>query len=115
MYVCVCVQIEIDVDIYVCCGGHPPPRYSRCCVCLVNVVLPKVDETTFGDLHSQDTHNSGNTEGGGNDPRNNVFQPRPLWSRKANSSVCCCGEVEAHSLQASACAQALPLRRLGPL
>jgi len=23
-----------------------------------------------GKLHSQDTHNSGNTEGGGNDPRN---------------------------------------------
>ena len=33
-------------------------------------VLPKVDEMTFGETHSQDTHNSGNTEGGGNDPRN---------------------------------------------
>ena len=31
-------------------------------------VLPKVDEATFGETHSQDTHNSGNTEGGGNDP-----------------------------------------------
>jgi len=45
-------------------------------------VLPKVDETTFGETHSQDTHNSGNTEGGGNDPRNT-----PLGSHGTTTQI----------------------------
>jgi len=45
-------------------------------------VLPKVGETTFGETHSQDTHNSGNTEGGGNDPRNT-----PLGSHGTTTQI----------------------------
>ena len=48
-------------------------------------VLPKVDGTTFGETHSQDTHNthnSGNTKGGGNDPRNT-----PLGSHRTTTQI----------------------------
>ena len=60
-------------NIHLLQGSFPSPSVFLLLCVSCEFVLPKVDETTFGETHSQDTHNSGNTEGGGNDPRNITY------------------------------------------
>jgi len=56
-----------------CCGGPPPPRHRglfpplgiQSVVWVVNIVFPKIDETTIGGNYVHNPHNRLNTEGGG--------------------------------------------------